>query len=108
MSDMTLCPICDATERTILNSLAGANMLSIERRTLDPENQIGFDTLFQSISIAVIVEDTRRKSSCMIPYVFLARARTRSKDSFSTFFTIVSTSLIVMGEPFLRIYWVVI
>lgn len=56
-------PICDATERTILNSLAGANILSIDNRTLVPVKPMGLVTALPSISIEVIVDDTSLRSS---------------------------------------------
>jgi hypothetical protein len=108
ISEIIECPVWEATDRTMLNSLAGANIFNIERRTREPEKPIGFDTLFPSISIAVIVEDTSLRSSWMIQYTFFACQRTRSNDSFSTFLTMISTSCIDIGSVVLRIYCVVI
>lgn len=95
-------------ERIILNSLAGANILSIESRTFLPSNPIGFMISLPSSSIAVIVEDMSLRSSYIIQCILFARVRTRSKEFFSTFFTISSISFIVMGAHDFRIYWVVI
>ena len=97
MIEMILFSKFEAKDLMILNSLAGENILRTESLTLDPENQTGLLTGFPSIQIDVIVLETRRISSCVIPNWSFARIFTRWKDSFSTFFIIVSISCMVIS-----------
>lgn len=78
MSEIARLPRLDMIDLITLNSLDGTNTLSTVSRTRLPANQIGLVTFFPSTDIAMIVDETRRRSSLDIPNCLRLLVRARS------------------------------